>query len=267
VSANIIINGAGGRMGREIAAIAFTDPAVTVAGCVDLAAHPSSGQDMGVLCGVGARGVAIRADMAALDLEHSTVIDFSSPASTVALAGILSTRGSRMVVGTTGLTENDILALRKAATSIPVLFSPNMSLGVNLLFHLTEIAAARLAGQFDIEIIEAHHHHKKDSPSGTARKLGEIAAAALGRSYGDAVVDGRSGMVGERPRNEIGMHAVRGGDIVGDHTVLFAGNGERVELKHVAHSRATFAQGAVTAAKWLSGREPGFYSMRDVLGI
>jgi 4-hydroxy-tetrahydrodipicolinate reductase len=148
-----------------------------------------------------------------------------------------------------------------------ILMSPNMSLGVNLLFYLTQVAAQRLRDGFDIEIIEAHHRMKKDAPSGTARRLGEIAAQARGLSYEQAVRNGREGMAGERPCNEIGMHAVRGGDIVGDHTVLFAGFGERIELRHAAQSRQTFARGAVAAAKWLADKPAGLYSMRDVLGF
>jgi 4-hydroxy-tetrahydrodipicolinate reductase len=153
------------------------------------------------------------------------------------------------------------------ASLAPVVFSPNMSLGVNLLFHLTGQIAARLGSDFDIEIIETHHRDKRDAPSGTARRLGEIAAAARGLSYDRDVRHGRAGLVGQRSDREIGMHAVRGGDIVGDHTVLFAGTGERIEVRHAAHSRATFARGAVTAAKWLADRPPGLYTMRDVLGL
>jgi 4-hydroxy-tetrahydrodipicolinate reductase len=151
---------------------------------------------------------------------------------------------------------------------MPVLVSPNMSLGVNLLFSLTELVANRLKNDFDIEIIEAHHRFKKDAPSGTAKRLGEIVAQAYNLPYEKAVRDGRSGISSEdRKKNEVGMHAVRGGDIVGDHTVLFAGMGERIELRHMAHSRSTFARGAVAAAKWLSTRKAGYYSMKDVLGL
>jgi 4-hydroxy-tetrahydrodipicolinate reductase len=173
-----------------------------------------------------------------------------------------------MVVGTTGLEKGDRELAQKASATIPIIVSSNMSLGVNLLFSLTELVAKRLGGAFDIEIIEAHHRFKKDSPSGTARTLGEVAARALGRTYDEAVVNGRSGMAsGTRPPLEIGMHAVRGGDIVGDHTVLFAGIGERVELRHTAHSRSVFARGAVATAKWLAGKGPGFYTMKEVLGL
>jgi 4-hydroxy-tetrahydrodipicolinate reductase len=267
VPTNLVIHGAGGRMGKEVALIAFADPQVKVIGCVDAVGHPCLGRDMGALCGTGECGITVTSDIDALPLEECTVIDFSSPAAASSLASGLASRRSRLVVGTTGLGESDKLVLLQASKRIPVVHSPNMSLGVNLLFHLTEVAAARLAGSFDIEIIEAHHRNKKDSPSGTARRLGEIAASSLNKRYDDVVRNGRCGMVGERPRAEVGMHAVRGGDIVGDHTVLFAGSGERLELRHSAQSRATFAQGAVAAAKWLGAKGPGLYSMRDVLGI
>jgi 4-hydroxy-tetrahydrodipicolinate reductase len=172
-----------------------------------------------------------------------------------------------LVIGTTGLTDADILKIHAFSQNHAVVFSPNMSLGINLLFYITELVASKLKNDFDIEIIEAHHRFKKDAPSGTAKKLGEIVADVIGKSYDDAVVNGRAGITGARTSTEIGMHAVRGGDIVGDHTVLFAGIGERIELRHMAHSRSTLARGAVTAAKWLSSQKPGLYSMKEVLGL
>jgi 4-hydroxy-tetrahydrodipicolinate reductase len=173
-----------------------------------------------------------------------------------------------VVVGTTGLTEAELEIAKNYSKTAPIIVSPNMSLGVNLLFNLTQMVAARLKDDFDIEIIEAHHRFKKDSPSGTARRLGEVAAQACGLSYDEAIVNGRSGIYPDaRQKTEIGMHAVRGGDIVGDHTVLFAGIGERVELRHMAHSRSTFARGAVKTAKWIHNQKPGYYSMKDVLGL
>jgi 4-hydroxy-tetrahydrodipicolinate reductase len=180
--------------------------------------------------------------------------------STVRLLELSRRVKTRLVIGTTGLTGTIIAGLRKTAARMPVLVSPNMSLGVNLLFSLTRLVSGKLKNDFDIEIIEAHHRFKKDSPSGTARRLGEI--------YSRMVRNGRSGTVpAGRPKNEVGMHALRGGDIVGDHTVLFAGMGERIELRHQAHSRAPLARGAVAAAKWIAGRRTGYYSMDDVLGI
>ncbi len=267
MSVNIVVIGALGKMGREIAALTLSDPDCSLAGCVENPGHPDTGRDYSECTGIGGRGVVIQKSPLGLQLDKCVVVDFSSPKATLGLLDALSGKPTRLVIGTTGFSDAETQRIRTASASMPILLSPNMSLGVNLLFALTETAASKLGDSFDIEIVEAHHRFKKDSPSGTARKLGEIAASALGLSYDSAVKNGRAGMVGERPRREIGMHAVRGGDIVGDHTVLFAGMGERVELRHVMHSRTTLARGAVTAAKWLAARKPGLYSMRDVLGL
>ena len=263
----LIISGACGRVGREIARIALDDPAVSLVGCLDRADHPEQGRDMGGLLGRPACGVGVCASLRDLPLSGRVVVDFSTPQSLDALLAEVAGTCGALVIGTTGVDPAGSGRIRECASRVPVVYSPNMSLGVNLLFHLTEMAAARLGSSFDIEIIEAHHRYKKDSPSGTARRLGEIAAQAIGRSYDQAMRHGRNGMVGERTKTEIGMHAVRGGDIVGDHTVLFAGDGERLELKHTAHSRATFARGAVAAAKWVVAQPAGLYTMRDVLGL
>lgn len=267
MAVQIVVLGAGGRMGQEIVRCVLNDRDAQLAGCTEVPQHPSIGQDIGMLTVGKACGVSVRPSFEGVQLDNCVIIDFTSPASTLALLDKVESTGVRIVIGTTGLTEADLAKVKASAQKRAILQSPNMSLGVNLLFHLTEIAAAKLSNSFDIEIVEAHHRFKKDAPSGTAKKLGEIAAAAIGRSYDEAIVDGRAGIVGERTSKEIGMHAVRGGDIVGDHTVLFAGLGERVELRHMAHSRATFAQGAVAAAKWIAAVKPGLYSMRDVLGI
>jgi 4-hydroxy-tetrahydrodipicolinate reductase len=212
-------------------------------------------------------GIKVTNDTLSLPIETSVIIDFTSPQSTIALCDGIASRKTAIVIGTTGLSDIEIEKVRKLSLVCPIVLSPNMSLGVNLLFHLTGIVASRLKDDFDIEIIEAHHRLKKDAPSGTAKKLGEIAASALGLTYKEAIVDGRTGMTGERTKKEIGMHAVRGGDIVGDHTVLFAGLGERLELRHIAQSRGPLARGAIVAAKWLSTQKPGLYSMKEVLGI
>ncbi len=254
-------------MGREIAAAVIADRACALVGCIEQPSHQSIGKDYGALTGLGISGCTVSAAPAGLPVGTSVIIDFSSRQATLGLLDALKGESARVVIGTTGFSDAEISLVRQSAQSIPIVLSPNMSYGVNLLFALTELAAQKLSDSFDIEIIEAHHRFKKDSPSGTARKLGEIAAHALGTSYDETVKNGRAGMVGERPQKEVGMHAVRGGDIVGDHTVLFAGLGERIELRHVAHSRGTFAHGAVAAAKWLASRQPGLYSMRDVLGI
>lgn len=268
MAVSIIVAGAGGRMGIEIARAALGQSGVSLASGIDQAGHPSVGTDMGIAAVGSACGALVHEAASFADFKGRVVIDFTAPAATTALARSASANGAAgVIVGTTGCGAAEIEVLSDVARTIPVVFSPNMSLGVNLLFYLTGIVAARLKDSFDIEIVEAHHMHKKDAPSGTARRLAEIAAEAMGSTYNDAVCTGRDGMVGERPHGQIGVHAVRGGDIVGDHAVLFAGQGERIELKHVAHSRATFAQGAITAAQWVCGKSPALYSMANVLGL
>jgi len=264
---NVIINGILGRMGREIGSIALCDKDITLIGGTEMPGHSAIGSDIGKHFGMGKVGAAIYSSIREFDLDDSVIIDFTSPESTVNIVKDIEGSNSRMVIGTTGLSNEEIDRIKNHSVKKAILFSPNMSLGINFLFHLTKVAAEKLGKDFDIEIIEAHHRQKKDSPSGTAKRLGEIASATLNLSYEDAIKNGRSGFVGERTSKEIGMHAVRGGDIVGEHTVLFAGLGERLELKHTAHSRATFAQGAIKAAKWLKTKGPGFYSMRDLLGF
>ncbi|MDR0331193.1 MAG: 4-hydroxy-tetrahydrodipicolinate reductase [Chitinispirillales bacterium] len=265
---DIIIVGALGRMGIEIAKVVLEDKGTRIAGCVEYAAHPKMGQDYGECIGADCGGVKVCPSIEEAGANSAVVIDFSSVQSTRGNLQRASKLAMPMVVGTTGLEKEDHELAKTVSAKIPIVVSSNMSLGVNLLFSLTEIAAEKLGSAFDIEIIEAHHRFKKDSPSGTARALGEIAAKAIGQTYGGAVVNGRSGMAsGTRPPTEIGMHAVRGGDITGDHTVLFAGIGERVELRHMAHNRGIFAQGAVATAKWIADKRPGLYTMKDVLGL
>lgn len=263
----VIINGVLGRMGRKIARLVCADERITCIGCLEAPGHPALGTDIGEHLGLGETGILISATLKDLAAADAVLIDFTTPAATRALLHEIKETDTRIVIGTTGLTQDDMALIQEVAKNTAVLFSPNMSLGVNLLFYLTEIAAEKLGNDFDIEIIEKHHRFKKDAPSGTAKRLGEIVAAARGSSYDEVVVPGRKGMIGERSAGEIGMHAVRGGDITGEHTVLFAGSGEQLELKHCAQSRTVFAQGAVRAAKWLSSREPGLYAMRDVLGF
>ncbi|MCL2220124.1 MAG: 4-hydroxy-tetrahydrodipicolinate reductase [Chitinispirillia bacterium] len=268
MSTDIIMVGALGRMGIEIARVIAEDPDACLAGCVEYPEHPKMGQEYGACVGMDLGGVKLCPSIEETGAKSAVVIDFSSVQST--RSNLLKAAGTNlpMVVCTTGLDKSDHELAAKAALSVPIIVSSNMSLGVNLLFSLTEMVAGKLGGMFDIEIIEAHHRFKKDSPSGTARTLGEVAAKAIGQTYGSVVVDGRSGMApGTRPPLEIGMHAVRGGDITGDHTVLFAGIGERIELRHMAHNRGIFARGAVAAAKWIAGKPAGQYTMKDVLGL
>ena len=267
MTTDIVIIGSLGAMGREIAACVLDEKDCRLAGCVECSGHPSMGRDYGECIGRGTLGIPLTDSPADLPVETSVVIDFSSPQGTMAVLDSIKKRKTRIVIGTTGIAPEGVCRITAASKIMPVVFSPNMSRGVNLLFVLTELAAQKLGPTFDIEIMEAHHRFKKDSPSGTAVRLGEIAASAIGMTYDDAVRNGRAGMVGARSNREVGMHAVRGGDIVGDHTVLFAGLGERLELRHVANSKSTFARGAVAAAQWLAMQKPGLYTMRDVLGL
>jgi 4-hydroxy-tetrahydrodipicolinate reductase len=267
MAVDIVVTGVLGRMGRAVADIVLRDEECRLAGCTEAPGHAAIGSEVSSHLGGGEAGLRISGSVTETPFDSSVIIDFTSPQSTLSLVDAVKGSGAKVVVGTTGLDEGQVAHLDEAARTMAVLFSPNMSLGVNMLFRLTDLVASKIGADFDIEIIEAHHRHKKDAPSGTAKRLGEIAAAARGLGYDGAARHGRAGFVGERGGDEIGIHAVRAGDIVGDHTVLFAGPGERIELKHMAHSRETFAKGAVTAAKWLSSQGSGRYSMRDVLGI
>lgn len=241
---------------------------LALAGGVDAPSHPGQGKDLGALAGVEPAGVALTDHLDAVLSELDVAIDFSVPHATVQNAARLAGQGKPLVVGTTGLTADQAAALEQAAERCPLIIAANMSLGVNLLLKLAEQAAASLRGKgYDVEIIERHHRRKKDAPSGTALALGEAVARGLDCRLDDTAVHGRAGMVGERTDDEIGFHAVRGGDIVGDHTVVYAANGELIELSHRATTRDTFALGALRAASWIVGKPPGRYTMRDVLGL
>ena len=267
----VLIVGAGGRMGLAMARLIAQRavPGLELVAAVDRAGAPLLGQDAGVAAGVPALGVVLGADLAAgLAARPDVAVDFSSPSATAATAAQVAAAGVPWVVGTTGLGAAEQAAVAQAARNIPVVLSANMSLGVNLLYALVAQAARTLAGlRYDCEIVERHHRRKKDSPSGTALYLGEAAAQGFGWNLQDVAIDGRTGIPGERPEKEIGFHAVRGGDVVGDHTVLFAADGECIELSHRATSRDTLALGALRAAAWLPGRAPALYGMRDVLGL
>ena len=267
----VLIVGAGGRMGLAMARLIAQRavPGLELVAAVDRAGAPLLGQDAGVAAGVPALGVVFGADLAAgLAARPDVAVDFSSPSATAATAAQVAAAGVPWVVGTTGLGAAEQAAVAQAARKIPVVLSANMSLGVNLLYALVAQAARTLAGlRYDCEIIERHHRRKKDAPSGTALYLGEAAAQGFGWTLADVAVDGRTGIPGERPEKEIGFHAVRGGDVVGDHVVLFAADGECLELAHRATSRDTLALGALRAAAWLPGRAAALYGMRDVLGL
>jgi len=249
----ISVCGAAGRMGRMIIERVVSDGETELAGAVEAKGSPAVGQRAG--------NAVITDDCGAAVKISDVVIDFTSPQATLQHLESCMKEKKGIVIGTTGLSEKDIEKIKDAAKAIPVVFAPNMSVGVNLLFKLvSEIAAA--VPNYDVEIVEAHHNQKKDAPSGTALKIADIISKELGLPQ----VYGRHGITGPR-KKEIGIHAVRAGDIVGEHTVIFAGPGERIELIHRAHSRDNFAVGAVMAAKWLAGKKPGLYSMKDVLGL
>ena len=267
----VLLMGAAGRMGQAMTRLlaAGAIPGLELAGAVDRADSPLAGQDAGTAAGARALGVRISGDLAAaLAARPDVAVDFSFHAATAAAAPRVAAAGVPWVVGTTGLDDAEKAAIAQAARKIPVVLAANMSLGVNLLFALVEQAARALKGRgYDCEIVERHHRRKKDAPSGTALYLGEAAAQGFGWNLKDVAVDGRTGIPGERPEKEIGFHAVRGGDVVGDHAVLFAADGECIELSHRATSRDTLALGALRAAAWLPGRAPALYGMRDVLGL
>ncbi|WP_165856003.1 4-hydroxy-tetrahydrodipicolinate reductase [Marinobacter sp. JSM 1782161] len=263
----VAIIGAAGRMGKVlIEAVDEAEGLELGAAIVD----PTSslvGADAGEVAGIGRNGVALASSLADVRDAFDLLVDFTFPDLTLDNARFCNEHGKMMVIGTTGMTEAERAELAQAADAIPVVFAPNMSVGVNVVLNLLRTAAQALGDDYDVEIIEAHHRHKKDSPSGTAVRMGEVVADALGRDLKECAVYGREGFVGERPRHEIGFETIRGGDVVGDHTVLFAGIGERVEVTHKASSRMTFAKGAVRAAQWLQDRPAGLYDMQDVLGL
>jgi len=258
--------GCGGRMGRMlIAEIAATDGAVVSGGTEHAAGL--LGRDLGELAGSGPLGVVAGADPAALVAASDVIIDFTAPDATVRHAELAAAHGKALVIGTTGIDAAQTRAIEAAARQAPIVWSPNMSLGVNLLMGLVEQVAARLGPDYDIEILEMHHRLKVDAPSGTALGLGRAAAAGRGQPLEDIWIKSRDGHTGAREAGTIGFATLRGGDVVGDHTVLFAGLGERLELTHKASDRRIYARGAVRAALWAKGRAPGLYGMKDVLGL
>lgn len=259
--------GAAGRMGQRIIYCLSRDEDVKIVGAKEIAGHPSQGSDAGVLSGVGEIGVVVTSSLAESSSEADVIVDFTSPESTLVNAEFASQKGISMVIGTTGFTPEERSKLEELSQSFPCVIAPNMSIGVNVMFELTAILARALGDEYDVEIIEAHHKHKLDSPSGTALRLGQAAAEGLGRDFEQAARFERHGKIGERAPGEIGMQTIRGGDIVGEHTVMFIGEGERIELTHRAQNRDNFAKGVVRAVKWIYGKPPGTYTMKDVLSL
>jgi 4-hydroxy-tetrahydrodipicolinate reductase len=262
----IAIAGASGRMGQMlIEAVRAADDCVLTC-ALDIGASPAVGQDAGAFAGQ-ATGVLITSDLVTGLKDSQVLIDFTRPEGTLAHLAVCRTLGVGVVIGTTGFSDAQKVQIAEAAKDIPIMMAPNMSVGVNVTLKLLEMAAKALATGYDIEIIEAHHRHKVDAPSGTALKMGEVIAEALGRELKDCAVYAREGVTGERDPSSIGFATIRGGDIVGDHTVLFAGTGERIEISHKSSSRATYAQGSLRAVRFLAGHKAGLFNMFDVLGL
>jgi 4-hydroxy-tetrahydrodipicolinate reductase len=263
----LAVAGATGRMGRTIIAACQEDDQTCCTAALEQSGSSLLGGDAGELAGVGRLGVPVSADLAAALAHCDVVVDFTRPEATLAHVEVCRAAGKRLVIGTTGFSAEQRERIAQAGAEVAIVLAPNMSVGVNLCFKLLELAAQVLGGGVDVEIIEAHHRHKVDAPSGTALRMGEVIAQALGRDLSTCAVYGRQGKLGERARDTIGFATLRAGDIVGEHTALFADVGERLEITHRASSRMTFAKGALRAARWIMERERGLYDMQDVLGL
>ena len=267
MTTRIGITGAAGRMGRTLIEAINLVEGLSLAAAIERPESTLLGADSGELAGQGRNGIAVIGSLATVITDIDVLIDFSVPEATMANLALCSKHGVAMVIGTTGFTSHQQHAIEQAARLTPICKASNFSTGVNLCFKLLDMAARVLGDDVDIEIYEAHHRHKIDAPSGTALSMGKVVADALGRDLEKVAVYGREGQTGARQRDTIGFATVRAGDIVGDHTVTFAADGERVEITHKASSRMSFARGAVRAAGWLAGRDAGLYDMRDVLGL
>lgn len=267
VTTRIAVAGAAGRMGRALLEAAAAHPTLVLGAALEQPASPLVGQDVATLASGLIPGVTVRGSLDEVGGDFDVLVDFTRPQATVAHAQWCAAHGRRLVIGTTGLDAEQERAVRTAASDTAIVMAPNMSVGVNVCLKLLDVAARAFGDDVDVEVIEAHHRHKVDAPSGTALGMGRVLAAALGRDLDTDGVFVRQGQTGARERRSIGFATVRGGDIVGEHTVLFAGEGERVEITHRASSRGNFAHGALRAASWISARERGLYDMQDVLGL
>lgn len=263
---NIVVAGASGRMGRMLIEAIAAAPDATLAGALDIAGTPAIGTDATAFLGQTA-GITIESDLAKGLARAEYLIDFTRPEGTLKHLEYCAAHGIKMIIGTTGFDDAGKAAIAQAAQKTAIVFAPNMSVGVNVTMKLLELAAKSFAQGYDIEIIEAHHRHKVDAPSGTALKMGEVIASALGRDLNEVGVFAREGVTGERDPSSIGFATIRGGDIVGDHTVLFAGIGERIEITHKSSSRVTYAHGSLRAARFLQDQATGLFDMQDVLGL
>ncbi|WP_347138115.1 4-hydroxy-tetrahydrodipicolinate reductase [Paracoccus sp. SSK6] len=263
----IVVTGASGRMGQMLVRLIADSPEARLVGALERPGHPWIGRDVGEAMGGAALGVTVSDDAVAVIAQAQAVIDFTAPAATVAFAELTAQARAVHVIGTTGLEQSHLDCLKAAARHAPIIRAGNMSLGVNLLTGLTRKVAAALGEDWDIEVVEAHHRHKVDAPSGTALMLGEAAAEGRGRTLAELRTPAREGITGAREAGSIGFAAIRGGDVVGEHDVIFAGQGERIVLRHLATDRAIFARGAIRAAIWGQDKGPGEYDMQDVLGL
>lgn len=264
---NIAVTGAAGRMGRSLITACHQNDHCQLTLALEHSGNSMLGSDAGDLAGIGKLNVALSDNLDAGASSFDTLIDFTRPEVTLSNLKTCVAHKKSIIIGTTGFSESEKQQIEQAAQTIPVVFAPNMSVGVNLCFKLLDLAARVLGDEVDIEVIEAHHRHKVDAPSGTAVRMGEILATALDRNLDECAVYGREGHTGPRERKTIGFETIRAGDIVGDHTVLFAAEGERVEITHKASSRMTFANGAIRAALWLQDQPAGLYDMQDVLKL
>jgi 4-hydroxy-tetrahydrodipicolinate reductase len=262
----IAVSGAAGRMGQRII-VAVKEAGCELSGALERPGHDLVGQDAGLLAGCGPLGVKISDDLNAVVEGCDVLIDFTTPKVSLKNLEVCGLKKKSIVIGSTGFSPEERDLAKELALDIPVIIAPNMSVGVNVCFKILKDIAKTLGDDFDVEIVELHHNKKKDAPSGTAVRMGEVVAEALGRDYNQVARCCREGIVGERTREEIGMQTVRGGDIIGEHTVYFIGMGERIELSHRAMTRDMFSRGSVRAAKWVVGQQPGIYDMQDVLGL
>ncbi|HCL90681.1 MAG TPA: 4-hydroxy-tetrahydrodipicolinate reductase [Candidatus Atribacteria bacterium] len=263
----VIVCGGCGKMGSKVAQLVNQNKDTELAGIIESPSHPGIGKDWGMSVGLGKTGVIITDNLEEIIQSADQIVEFTNPEVSLQHLEIVSKYKKAMIMGTTGFSPEEIEKINKLAQGIPFLLSPNMSLGVNLLFKLVAETAAALGDDYDIEIVEAHHRFKKDAPSGTAKKLAQEIAKAKGVNLGEVAIYGREGMIGERKRGEIGIHSIRSGDITCEHTVMFTALGERLELTHKAHNRDTFACGTIQAIKFMEGKPAGFYGMKDVLNI
>jgi 4-hydroxy-tetrahydrodipicolinate reductase len=263
----VIVCGGCGKMGSKVAQLIYQNKDMGLLGIIESPSHPDIGKDWGITVGQGKTGIMVIDNLESIIQDADQIVEFTNPQISIQHLEIVSKYKKVMIIGTTGFSGEETSKMKSLSRNIPFLFSPNMSLGVNLLFKLAAETAVSLGDSYDIEIIEAHHRFKKDAPSGTAKKLAQEICKAKKVNLDEVAIYGREGMIGERKGEEIGIHSIRGGDITGEHTVMFTALGERLELTHKAHSRDTFAYGTIQAIKFMEGNPAGFYEMKDVLKI